>query len=239
MRATTLRPILVAAALAVAADAHAQSSGYVAGAAFADIRAFGSSRDIVYYGATEDDSLSGAAAGGGLRIGTFLHPRISLEVAIDAAARKSVDVSNPYYILATYPVGGVPEVKASTEFLTVGATLGYHPPTNRRVHFGYRGGVAFIRGVYQTPYPGYYALAAVTSSIALPPPYPTTIYPPPFTMVTERQLSVGLTLGMEAAVDVTKRIAVVPEIRLTTFSRPYDGPTVFLIRPGVGVRWTF
>jgi hypothetical protein len=38
---------------------------------------------------------------------------------------------------------------------------------------------------------------------------------------------------MEAAVDVTKRIAVVPEIRLTTFSRPYDGPTVFLIRPGV------
>jgi hypothetical protein len=32
-------------------------------------------------------------------------------------------------ILATYPVGGVPDVKASTEFLTVGATLGYHPLT--------------------------------------------------------------------------------------------------------------
>ena len=228
----------MAAALAVAVDAHAQSSAYVAGAAFADIREFGSSRDAVYYGVT-DDSASGAAAGGGLKIGTFLHPRVSLEMSVDVAAKKTVDISDPYLILATYPVGLAPDLKASAEFLTVGATLGYHPPTNRRVHFGYRGGVAFIRGVYQTPYPGYYALAAVTSSIALPPPYPTTIYPPPFTMVTERQLSAGLTLGMEAAVDVTKRIAVVPEIRLTTFSRPYDGPTVFLIRPGVGVRWTF
>ena len=99
----------------------------------------------------------------------------------------------------------------------------------------------FIRGVYRSPYPGYYALAteAVASSTALPPPSSTVIYPPPFTTLTERRLSVGLTLGVEAAVDVTKRIAVVPEIRLTTFSRPYDGPTVFLIRPGVGVRWAF
>ena len=238
MRATTLRPILVAAVLAVAGNAHAQSSGYVGGAAFADIREFGVSRDAVYYGTT-DASANGAAAGGGLRIGTFLHPRISLEISVDAAAKKTVDVSDPYLILATYPVGFAPDLKASAEFLTVGVTLGYHPPTTRRVHLGYRGGVAFIRGVYRSPYPGYYALAAVTSSIELPPPYPTTIYPPPFTMVTERQLSAGLTLGMDAAVDVSKRIAVVPEIRLTTFSRPYDGPTVFLIRPGVGVRWTF
>ena len=230
--------MLLAAALAVAADAHAQSAGYVAGSAFADIREFGGVREAIYYGAT-DDSASGAAAGGGLRIGTFLHPRVSLEVAIDAGAKNRVDVSNPSYILATYPAGRVPELKATTEFFTVGATLGYHPPTTGRAHFGYRAGVAFVRGIYQTPYPGYYALAteAVTSSIALP--APTVIYPSPITTLTERRLSVGLTLGMEVALELTKSIAVVPDIRVTTLSRPYEGPTAFLIRPGVGVRWAF
>ena len=74
---------------------------------------------------------------------------------------------------------------------------------------------------------------AVTSSTSLPPPYPTTIYPPPYTTFTERRLSVGLTLGVEAALDVTKSIAVVPDIRMTTLSQPYNGTAMFLIRPGV------
>ena len=228
----------MAAALSVAADAHAQSAGYVAGTAFADIRKFGAP-GVIYYGA-EDNSADGTAAGGGLRIGTFLHRRVSLELSIDAGVKKAVDVSDPFLILATFPVGTVREPKASTEFLSVGATLGYHPPTTGRVHFGYRGGVAFVRGIYRSPYPSYYALAAAdATAISLAMPVPSTIYPSPITTTTERRLATGLTLGMEAALDLTKTIAVVPEIRLTTFSQPYGATAVFLVRPGVGVRWEF
>jgi hypothetical protein len=228
MRNTILRTILMAGVLATAATAHAQSDAYVAATAFADVRGFGSSRDIVYYsGGDGDGSLSGVAAGGGLRIGTFLHPRVSLEVSLDAGAKKTVDVA--------YPAGTARSLSASTEFFSAGATLGYHVPTRGRVHLGYRGGVAFIRGTYRSPYP-YYVLAAA-SSTTVAETLPTAIYLPP--IITERRLATGLTLGMEAAVDLTKRIAVVPEIRMTTFSQPFDGPAVFLIRPGVGVRWAF
>ena len=43
--------------------------------------------------------------------------------------------------------------------------------------------------------------------------------------------------GFDAAIGVTKGIAIVPELRAMAFSSP--GPGVFLIRPGAGVRWSF
>jgi hypothetical protein len=46
-------------------------------------------------------------------------------------------------------------------------------------------------------------------------------------------------LGVEAAIDLTPKLALVPEVRALVFSAPANGTTVFLIRPGVGVRWTF
>ena len=65
----------------------AQPAGYVSATGFAEIKQFGSTGDVYYPGGGDDFSLDAIGAGGGLRIGTFLHPRLSLELAIDAAPR--------------------------------------------------------------------------------------------------------------------------------------------------------
>jgi hypothetical protein len=49
--------------------------------------------------------------------------------------------------------------------------------------------------------------------------------------------SVGGVLGFEAAIDMTQRLALVPGVRAIVFSN--EGQSVFLIRPEVGVRWSF
>ena len=49
--------------------------------------------------------------------------------------------------------------------------------------------------------------------------------------------SVGGVLGLEAAVDVTSRLAFIPGLRTIVFSN--QGQSVFLIRPEAGVRWQF
>lgn len=49
--------------------------------------------------------------------------------------------------------------------------------------------------------------------------------------------STGAALGFEAAVDMSRHLAVVPGIRAIVFSN--GGQSVFLIRPEAGVRWSF
>jgi len=57
--------------------------------------------------------------------------------------------------------------------------------------------------------------------------------------ITQEHNTGALALGFESAIDLTRRLAVVPEVRALVFSAPNNGPGVFLIRPGVGVRWKF
>ena len=59
------------------------------------------------------------------------------------------------------------------------------------------------------------------------------------TTLTQRHNAGALILGFDAAIDVTSRLALVPEIRALAFSTPGAGGGVFLIRPGIGVRWNF
>jgi hypothetical protein len=48
----------------------------------------------------------------------------------------------------------------------------------------------------------------------------------------------GAILGFETAIAFGERVALVPEVRALAFSTNNVGG-VFLIRPGVGVRWRF
>jgi hypothetical protein len=66
---------------------------------------------------------------------------------------------------------------------------------------------------------------------------PSAIYDP--RPVTRHDLTGGTMLGFEAAFELGKRLAIVPEVRAVMFAQPSDGPGVFLIRPGVGLRWGF
>jgi hypothetical protein len=57
--------------------------------------------------------------------------------------------------------------------------------------------------------------------------------------LTQKHNAGGLLLGFEAAVALTSRLSLVPEVRALTFSTVNNGPAVFLIRPGIAVRWNF
>lgn len=218
---------------------------YVTGSAFADIKRFGSPERVPYFANEDEFSLDGTGAGGGLRIGTFLSPRWSLELSVDAGARTEGMLPNPSAVILTIfpPPFADLELKASTRFVAVSTVIGFHPPARGRVQLGYFVGFSFIRGTDKSDYVDFgvpvplFTVGTVPPSDLLPSPL---IFPrPAVATLTEKQNTGGAILGFEAAVSMTDHIAVVPDIRALTFSTINRGPGVFLIRPRIGVRWNF
>ena len=214
------------------------------GTGFAEIKQF----DSVTYDprilATEDDfSLDATGAGGGVRVGTFLHPRWSLELAIDAGSKTRKAMPNPYFSIVGAPASlRFPELAASTRFLTVSTIIGFHPLKKGRVQLGYLGGFSFVHGTHTSDLPSF---VSASSGFSLP-SSPTVIssnttaialLPPVFQTLSRVDNSPGAVFGFEAAVDLTGRIAAVPGIRAIASS--LGGQSVFLIRPEIGVRWNF
>ena len=81
----------------IAATASAQSRFYVGGTAIADIRRFDSLEldPRILASLADISSRDGTAPGGGVRVGTFLHPLWSLELAVDAGSKTSNSFQNP------------------------------------------------------------------------------------------------------------------------------------------------
>jgi hypothetical protein len=230
----------------LAATASAQPRAYVAGTATADIRRFDSieldPRVLASFG--DITSRDGIAAGGGLRIGTFLHRFWSLELAVDAGGRSTNALRNPIEALPSRSSTlRLPELSNSTRFLTVSTVVGFHPEKTGRVRLGYLGGLALVRGTYETTFARFSYIPLelpLMSGLSRIPGLPSfTQIVPEITGQTLRHTdnSVGGLLGIEAAVDISRRIALVPGMRTIVFSN--DGQSVFLIRPEVGVRWSF
>ena len=46
-------------------------------------------------------------------------------------------------------------------------------------------------------------------------------------------------VGFNLALDLTRHLALVPEVRAHAFSLNGGGPSAFVLRPGLAVRWTF
>jgi hypothetical protein len=249
IRAFIISLSLVAVVPACAASA--QPAGYVTVSGFGDIRQISNSTTFSPYGSGADSSLDATGAGGGVRVGTFLHSRWSLELGLDVATKETIDIEDPFVILIYPPVPRTSR-KSSTSFLNVSTTVGFHPPPIGRVRLGYRAGFAFVKGTYTSEYPiyvlptdffsgtgltgfdfgrgpsagiGSFVFEAVGSQRA------------PTAMQTHN--AGALTMAFDAAVDLTNRLSLVPEIRALAFSTPGAGAGVFLIRPGVGVRWNF
>ena len=223
--------------LAGAAIASAQTAGYVGGSVFADIRTFGSTSAVPYYG--DQFSLDATGIGGGVRVGTFLHPRWSLELAVETASRTTVDLNDTVRILIAPPTPL--NFRASARFMTVATTVGFHQPAGSRVRLGYRAGFSFVRAAYESDYPSFVLPAAIFAPGGTSTIFPTILPPPQFTTrtITQKHNTGAVVLGFESAIDLTPRIAVAPEIRALLFSAPYNGPGIFLIRPGVAVKWNF
>jgi hypothetical protein len=231
---------LVCCGLIVSAlSAAAQSPVYITGTGFADIKTFSGTEGNPY--GSSSSQLGGTTAGGGFRIGTFLHPRWSLELAIDTGGKTEGSTQYPMILLADLPTSPrVPDFKQSVRFLTVSSLVGYHPAPRGRLRPGFLAGFSFVRGTYRSEYPNYYVLATgVLTRVNLSTVFPTIFPPPVFTTetITSTENTSAVALGFETAIDLQKHLAVVPEVRALAFSQ--RGAGVFLIRPGVGVRWSF
>ena len=166
----------------------------------------------------------------------------SLELAVDAGSMSTNVFPNPIQSLPTRSSTlRLPEVSNGTSFLTFSTVVGFHPGKIGRVRLGYLGGLTLVRGTYESTIPEF----GIPTDFTLVPDLggSFTVFPPlPPAVIDSRTLrridnSVGGILGLEAAVDITERLSIVPGIRTIVFSN--SGSSVFLIRPEAGVRWSF
>lgn len=231
------------AVLVTTTVASAQSGVYLSGATFADVRTFGSYDSNSMLFPTTDNSATGI--GGSFRVGTWLHPRWTLELGIDAASTTSVETT-PGIIIQIFPPppAGQFDLESTSKFTSGTVVLGYHPPALKRVRLGYLAGFAFIHGRHTEDFLDSPSGAIGTDfSFDFSPVIGDILGRATAIRYTEaqretRQNTGALVLGFEAAVNVSTHLAVVPELRAMTFSS-VNGPGVFLIRPGIGVRWNF
>jgi Outer membrane protein beta-barrel domain len=230
----------------IAATASAQSRFYVGGTAIADIRRFDSLEldPRILASLADISSRNGTAPGGGVRVGTFLHPRWSLELAVDAGSKTTSSFQNPVELL---PIRSstlrLPELSTSSSFSTISTVVGFHPERMGRVRLGYLGGMALVKGTYESTFPDFsyipIELPFMRSLSSIPGLASLTQSIPTITGGTLRRTdnSVGGVIGLEAAIDLSDQLALVPGVRAVVFSS--GGQNIFLTRPEVGVRWNF
>ena len=210
-----------------AAAALAQSSVYVGGDVFADVRRVS--------GATGPNmtTLDATAAGGGVRVGGFLAPRWSLELGVDVGGSAEGNLSiedsgltpivglQPPFILFTI------DEHVSTRVAATSVLVGYHPPARGRLRFGFRAGMSFMRSS---------STVTITERFTAGDPrlFPISGLP---SSTTTTSMSVAdetaATVAGELAVALSQRAALVPEIRAHGFGGR------FILRPGVALRWSF
>jgi len=219
-----------------AATTRAQTSVYVSGAVFADLRR-GS-------GQTSPDSttLDATTAGGGVRVGGFLAARWSLELGVDVGATTDATASLLPASLALPTslgsIGGVSGIPPSFVVVTfdqhiqtrVTATsilLGYHPPARGRLQAGFKGGMSFV-----------HSDSTLTSTLGFrvtdPRLAPIVLLPAPTTTTTTSvDRDIAATAAAELAIALSAHAAIIPEMRAFGFGNQ------IILRPGAAVRWTF
>ena len=211
------------------ATASAQSRGYIAGAVFTDIKQFTHINTTPPDGFLSAANNSATTAGGDVRIGTWLHPNVTLEIGAGASARTTVPGIDGPYALATFDFGGISiprpqlDLKSTTQFTLVTVALGFHPTSTGRVRMGYLAGWALVR---ETSTSEFLELEEIPPTFSRLPGYIKT-------KRTIKQNAGAFLIGAEAAITLTSNLALAPEVRVLSFGG------VFLIRPGVGVRWKF
>ena len=178
------------------------------------------------------DPGDGATFGGGARLGAFFAPAWSLEVGLDLAK----EVSEERTLSLREPIGLlIPalslqyQARTRHRFGASSVLLGYHPPARGRVQAGFRGGVSFMH-VERSLTTASISTVTFTSLPGILPTLPrVSVVTSEVTFITN---GLSGTVAAEAAIGVSKGLAVVPEVRALA-----GGLGGILIRPGVAVRW--
>ena len=181
---------------------------------------------------TNGGGANGTVAGGGVSIGHWLTPRVTVRLEVSLPGRHVERAQIPIEIQTVGDaLTGVPvtvpaytDTREQTRRLrTASAMLGYHLPRRRHVSLAYLGGVAFgARTVTQT---------VETFQLRLT---PTRTIELVAQRLAYRATSYGIAaiVGMEGDVQMIRHLSVVPQIR----GIGYDGVSV---RPAVALRATW
>jgi hypothetical protein len=235
------RALLVCLALIAASrPARAQARIYVSGDVFAEITRL--SRTTVTpdeFGLSNSAPLDGVTAGGGGRVGAFFAPEWSLELGVDLGRTIShaETVSLPIRTGIVFPFP-VPQFQSrtSTRFSATSVLAGYHPPSRGRVHAGFRGGLSLMHTVRTSTSANISTLSTTVLTVVPGLPVPVPLPTPTLSVVSNDVTTIGngltATLAAEAAIEVSRHFAVVPEMRVHA-----GGLGGFVLRPGVAARW--
>ena len=217
--------------LAIARPALAQSNVFVGGGMFADLKRFS--------GDPATTTLDGNGIGGGGQIGVMVSDRWNIRLALDIGSTTTRSSSTTIALPVIYdftalglvapPQSLVFSTETANRLFATSVLLGYQTAGTRRVRPGVFGGLTFMHVTRRVTLPNVLPLA--TTQLA-------TIFP--LVDTQERIDNVpAATVGAEAAIELTPHFAAVPEVRAHAFSLSGGGPSGFVIRPGIAVRWTF
>jgi len=245
-----MRLLLVSLAVVLATAGSAYAQVFASGAAFADIKRFS--------GEPSTSTLDGTTFGGGARVGMFVGPRWSVEVGVDVGARttktKSLSIGGltpaiPIEILRDLQALGLAaptfslQSSTSNRLIATSVMLGFRPATAGRVHPEFLGGLTFahVTRTFDTigpqPLDSGVLRTSVTSSLS-----PQFTYLAQSLVVRPHDVVDNVpaaTVGFNLAFDLTRHLALVPEVRAHIFSLNGGGPSAFVLRPGLAVRWMF
>ena len=177
-------------------------------------------------------------AGGTVGAGVHLTPRVSFrtEWSTTAEHRRETTVTDTLPQTTSFTFGSAPTsfpptliVEARTTTTTrsrataVFSLLGYHF-TGRRVSLDLTGGLGLVRRSLRSSYETRFTAPTLGAGFL---PVPST------TEIKSASYHAVAVVGADAAVAVTGRLAVVPQVRAYVLGGALS------LRPGVGLRWTF
>jgi hypothetical protein len=201
--------MILRAALSFAQEAPSEKA-YVTGGFFVDVKRFS--------GSPTDATLDGNAPGGAIAVGTDIGSRWGLQLGFDMTGFSSTERPRTVtFQKETITLTSIVENRV----VSVATLLRFRGAPHGRFRLGYLGGLSFIRldRRFHTIAPG------GTPPALIPKPDQSVDY------------SAAPTVGLDARLQISSHFSVIPGIyacvfRLTDISG-------LLVRPRIGVRWTF
>ena len=194
------------------ADAQAQPSEgvYVSASALADVKRFS--------GDPTTNVLDGQSLGGAVTLGASIATRWDVELGVDIPEAtsnlqpRSVTLRRSTITLQSRTVNRMVSVAALVRFRSL---------PHARLQLGYLAGVSFLR------------LHRQFDTLA-PADTPASLIPKPHESV---DYGAAPTVGVDVQIAILAHLSIVPGIHASVFN--LDGVSGVLLRPRVGVRWTF
>ena len=206
--------LCTACAVVVNGTASAQSaiaeSAYVTGGVFVDIKRFS--------GDPGEAVLDGSVPGGTVAVGTHIGSAWDLQLALDVPGFSRTE--RPRVITfqkETFTLTSVTENQA----LSVATLLRYRAKPHGRLRLGYLGGLSFIR-----LHRRFHTEASEDTPPGLIPKNDERV-----------DYSAAPTVGIDARIVLSPHLAIVPGIHACVFR--FGNESGILVRPRVGVRWSF